>query len=1045
MPERLGLKMTVDEDSFINQTGEGMHLLGIPQENKTYEITGFALAPDQMYATIAQIKTYLDQVTGTTSARLLSWQRHYYWSPEQKQLYPLGQVSPQALLARTATAVFAPEQIEQAFAGTLAKDDLDTLLAHEGGYQLDPDKTCWWNPGLTESYLDAPQFFLPNATTDPYGNTTIYEYDLHRILPVKITDALNNQTVVQAVDYQTLAPQQMRDINGNRAEVLFDPLGMVVVASHYGTENGQRAGFMQLKDYRRQAAPDMDDVIAHPQTYLQGASSYFYYDLFSWADRQVPAHAISLVATNYPTSGQGPVQITISYSDGFGRAQQSSMKVEPGEAHVINPNSTVTVAMTEDRWLTSGRTVYNNKGNPVKQYEPYYSATYHYIDNPHLNTFGISPTLFYDPLERLIRVETAKGFLSKTEFTPWTETLYDENDTIKDSNYYKNNIDNQAPEFQEDERQALQKAALFYNTPTTRVLDNLGRVTLEIQQAETSLTTHYEWDIQGRQLANADARLYATGKENFRMTYAMTGEILKIVSADAGTRWQLSNVMGNPIYSRDARSFELLAYYDALHRPTAMSVRGGDGNTPMNQVVERMIYGDSLDETGQPVVANPENLNLRGQLYKHYDQAGVLQNSAYNIAGQLLQTSRQLRQDYKQEANWSDISDATLTILLQPTIYQETYQYDALGRVTAATNPAGNVSEPIYHLSGRLNQIQVRPQAGQQVEIYIQGIDYDARNQRQSITYGNGVTTRYDYEPTTFRLTHILTTRSSDGKKLQDLTYTYDPVGNITHIIDGAQEPIFNANQQVNPASDYTYDALYRLIAATGREHPALSPQDEQRGDFDANWILPLQPLNNGQALQNYSQQFTYDDGGNLYRIQHQGAAAWTRLLTVSDSTNRAVESTLTGKPTEVNVYFDSNGNQAHMTGLQHIAWNYRNNIASVTVIERQNAPSDGEYYIYDGTGSRIRKVNEQYGNGGTVAHIEETIYLGSLEIKRITQGSKVVEERHSLRVMDDEQAVATRITWTQGMPPDGVKNPQLRYQLEHRSSNRESTAMSFA
>ncbi|GLV55922.1 hypothetical protein KDH_27660 [Dictyobacter sp. S3.2.2.5] len=1032
LPEQLSLKVVAGENSFINQTGDDIRLLGVPQENKTYEITGLALMSGQTYVTIEQIGAYLNQVAGTAAARLLSWQRHYYWSPEQKLPYPLGQVSSQALLAHTEEAVFSSAQAEQAFAGALTNDALDALLAQEGGYQLDPTQMYWWNPGLSESYLDASQFFLPSATTDPYGHATSYTYDSYNLLPVKVTDALNNQMTVQVVDYQALTPQQLRDSNGNISEVLCDPLGMVVVSSFYGMENGQAVGFMQLKDYQLQVAPGMNDVIANPQKYLQGASSYFYYDLFAWDESQAPAHAVNLLATNYPSvRTSAPIQISISYSDGLGRAQQSTMQVEAGLAHVINPDGTITEATANVRWLTSGRTVYNNKGNPVKQYEPYYIASYQYVDNPHLNMFGVSPTLFYNPLGRLIRVETAKGFLRKTEFTPWIETFYDEDDTIEDSTYYKSNINNQAPDFQ-DERQALQKAAMFYNTPTTRVFDNLGRVVLEIQQAGTQLKTHYEWDIQGNQLASADPRLYAAGKENFRMSYTMTGVALKTVSADVGTRWQLSNVIGNPIYSRDARDFELRVLYDALNRPTTISVQGGDGSTPINQIVERMVYGESLDGMGQPVVANPEKMNLRGQLYQRYDQAGVLQNSAYSITGQPLQVSRQLRQDYKQEANWNDVSSATLKTLLQPTSYQEIYQYDSLGRVTAATNSDGNISEPTYHLSGRLNQIQVRPQAGAAPEIYVQSIDYSARNQRQSISYGNGVTTSYAYEPTTFRLTHILTTRLSDSKKLQDLSYTYDPVGNITHIVDAAQEPVFNANQQVNPASDYTYDALYRLIAATGREHPAISQQDEQQGGFNANLILPLQPLNNGQALQNYSQQFTYDDAGNLYSVQHQGANNWTYTLTVSDSSNRAVDSQLTNQSVIVNASFDGNGNQIQMPGLLAMAWNYRNNIASVTVIARQNAPSDGEYYVYDGTGNRVRKVSEQYGNGGTVAHIEETLYLGSLEIRRITQGSSVTEERHSLRVLDGERAVTTRITWTQGTPPAGAANPQLRYQLDN-------------
>ena len=54
---------------------------------------------------------------------------------------------------------------------------------------------------------------------------------------------------------------------------------------------------------------------------------------------------------------------------------------------------------------------------------------------------------------------------------------------------------------------------------------------------------------------------------------------------------------------------------------------------------------------------------------------------------------------------------------------------------------------------------------------------------------------------------------------VQNLHYTYDPVGNITHIQDDAQQTIFFANQQVEPSNDYVYDAVYRLIEGTGREN----------------------------------------------------------------------------------------------------------------------------------------------------------------------------------------------------------------------------------
>jgi hypothetical protein len=54
---------------------------------------------------------------------------------------------------------------------------------------------------------------------------------------------------------------------------------------------------------------------------------------------------------------------------------------------------------------------------------------------------------------------------------------------------------------------------------------------------------------------------------------------------------------------------------------------------------------------------------------------------------------------------------------------------------------------------------------------------------------------------------------------LQNLHYTYDPPGNITHIQDDGQQTIYFRNQRVEPSNDYTYDALYRLIQAEGREH----------------------------------------------------------------------------------------------------------------------------------------------------------------------------------------------------------------------------------
>ena len=77
--------------------------------------------------------------------------------------------------------------------------------------------------------------------------------------------------------------------------------------------------------------------------------------------------------------------------------------------------------------------------------------------------------------------------------------------------------------------------------------------------------------------------------------------------------------------------------------------------------------------------------------------------------------------------------------------------------------------------------------------------------------------TTYDYDPATFRLRRLQTRRGAE--RMQDLSYSYDPVGNITHIEDAAQQAIFFRNTRVEPSNYYRYDATYRLVEATGREH----------------------------------------------------------------------------------------------------------------------------------------------------------------------------------------------------------------------------------
>src|SRR6476620_7990407 len=111
-------------------------------------------------------------------------------------------------------------------------------------------------------------------------------------------------------------------------------------------------------------------------------------------------------------------------------------------------------------------------------------------------------------------------------------------------------------------------------------------------------------------------------------------------------------------------------------------------------------------------------------------------------------------------------------------------------------------------------------------------ISHTMQSQSEKILYGNNTLTRYTYDEKTYRLKRILTTRTNGADILQDLNYTYDPVANITQIQDAAQQTIFFNNAGVSPENKFEYDAIYRLIHATGREHAGQNAPMDQF-DFD--------------------------------------------------------------------------------------------------------------------------------------------------------------------------------------------------------------------
>lgn len=58
-----------------------------------------------------------------------------------------------------------------------------------------------------------------------------------------------------------------------------------------------------------------------------------------------------------------------------------------------------------------------------------------------------------------------------------------------------------------------------------------------------------------------------------------------------------------------------------------------------------------------------------------------------------------------------------------------------------------------------------------------------------------------------------------------------DAAGNVTQIDDNAQQTVFFNGSAVSPSQKFEYDALYRLVKATGREHVSVNADGEPEAE----------------------------------------------------------------------------------------------------------------------------------------------------------------------------------------------------------------------
>ena len=422
--------------------------------------------------------------------RMIEHLRTIYRKNDLKALLPLGRVEYLALSGESYNLAFTPGLLDQVYKRPREGQPPENLLANpadvldgeggdRGGYLVsqslkviglfpnsDPDDHWWipagrifYSPGIDDSAAEEldharRHFFLAKRYRDPFGQTATVTYDAHDLLMIETLDPLGNRVTVgerdasgnvdpnqPGNDYRVLQPRLVTDLNRNRTEVAFDILGMVVATAVKGKDDTVGDTLSDFEPDLTQAQLDgfynVPDPRAPASSLLTGATTRIIYDLDRFRrTRQahpedptewMPVYAATLARETHvsgPLPPQGlKIQISFSYSDGFGREIQKKIQAEPGPlfkgGSVISP-----------RWVGSGWTIFNNKGKPVRQYEPFFSPA----ERRHRFEFGVqvgvSPILFYDPVERVVAMLHPNHTYEKVVFDPWRQETYDVNDTV---------------------------------------------------------------------------------------------------------------------------------------------------------------------------------------------------------------------------------------------------------------------------------------------------------------------------------------------------------------------------------------------------------------------------------------------------------------------------------------------------------------------------------------------------------------------------------------------------------------------------------------
>jgi RHS repeat-associated protein len=909
---------------------------------------------------------------------------------------------------------------------------------------------------------------------------TVMDYDAFDFLPVTVADPVN-LTTFATYDLRVFQPHRVTDANGNRSVYEYTPLGLLKSIAVMGKDTETLGDTEDVPGtiFRYDLlAFDESDADARRPVSVHGIRRVHH---VTDTDESISERDATIESREYSDGFGRLLQTRVLaddvivgdplFGDGVVAVDQS---VLPGDIVLHERTSPL------PNVLVSGDQRYNNKGQLVEKFEAYFDLGAGFEYRPATAAHhGQKVTLFYDALGRLIRTLNPDGSEQRVIFgvpgtiatpnlstpdrfepTPWEAYTYDGNDLAplsrepSDDGTIGKSLGNRAP-------------LHHHFTPSSVVFDALGRAVQSIARNRRApeirnaplpdveeLRTRSVYNLRGNVIAVFDQ----LDRQAFAYVYDLAGTVLRVENIDAGVRRSIFDGAGNERERRDTKGGLTLHGYDRLSRPTRLWARDDADGAVTATLRERLEYGDGgAPNQDQGIREANRAVNRLGALHQHFDEAGLSEHLAYDFKGNVLEKRRRFIRDQAiltvfpsrddSAPDWRirafrvdwDSLDTQEDTLLDEVAHETSAAFDALNRTRAVLYPRDITGQrqqlrPTYSRAGALQRVALDGAT------FVEHIAYNAKGQRTFVALANGVMSLYAYDPHTLRLARVvstayvkpdvhtfrpkaLTTNEDRAAHLhQDFTYEYDLVGNLMTLRDRTPGSGVPKTVRGTDALDRvcTYDAIYRLLSATGREcdTPAELPFDTGPRCADLT------------RTRQYSEQYEYDGLGNLQELHHtivttqRNTNGFVRRFELQGDSNRL--RTMRVGQTPVPYRYDRNGNVTDETTSRHFEWDHSDRLKVFRVQtdparedEGPAEPTVYAHYLYDAAGMRLKKLVRKQGG-----IVETTEYVHALfERHRSPQG-----EADTLIVSDDRKRLASKRV---GEPLAGDTTPPVKYELQ--------------